>query len=150
MMEALVVGGIVGLVASIPLTLVIFASWRWRPTAWARDLGHETDDVVGPAIVGGTTVVILLAAATTAAGMLISDHGVIVAFAGGWWSVVVFGLVDLLVIDLYVHLHVRPSWSRLEGDEHVDAAFHLRDMAATLPIAVPVAATGLGLAVLAT
>lgn len=143
------------LATCVPATLIIFASWRFRPTAWAADIGLPRDtDPVGSAVVAIAVVVVMLGGAVAASVVAIDEFGLLGAAIAGWFVIAGFSLWDFLVIDWLVFIRLRPSWFHLGGMEHApqiyDWRHHAKESVPGVFLGLPIAAIATGAAALIT
>ncbi|MEM9564614.1 MAG: hypothetical protein AAGA93_18480 [Actinomycetota bacterium] len=144
----------VALVTSIVVTIVVVASWRFRPAVWAADLGLPRQDPVAGLVVLVVLVLLLLAGSVVASMVALDEFGLVGAAIAGWAVMVFFGLWDFLVIDWLIFIGLRPSWFYVEGMENspqiYDWRHHARESVPAVFIGIPIAAVSTAIAALVT
>ncbi len=142
------------LVTSVVATLIIVATWRFRPAIWAADLGLPRQDPVAGFVVLVVLVLVLLGGSVAASVVAIDEFGLVGAAIAGWAVMAFFGLWDFLVIDWLIFIGLRPSWFHIDGMEsspHIyDWRHHGRESLPALVIGLPMAAVSTVVAALAT
>ncbi|MEM8925495.1 MAG: hypothetical protein AAGD35_18480 [Actinomycetota bacterium] len=133
------------LATCVLVTLIIFASWRFRPTAWAADIGLPRDtDPIGGAVVAIVVIVVMLGGAIAASVAAIDRFGLLGAAVAGWFVIAAFSLWDFLIIDWLVFIGLRPSWFALEGMDRApqiyDWRHHAKESVPGLFLGLPIAA----------
>ncbi|MEM7342107.1 MAG: hypothetical protein AAF467_25930 [Actinomycetota bacterium] len=153
-MDPLLVFAVITLVTCIVVTAVVFASWRYRPTVWAGDIGlPRTTDPVGGAVVAAIVVLIMLGGAVAASVATIDEFGFVGAAIAGWALVVVFSLWDFLIIDWLVFIGLKPSWFHLDGMENAPQIYewqhHAKESIPGIFLGIPIGVIAAGIAALA-
>ncbi|HRN86993.1 hypothetical protein [Hyphomicrobium sp.] len=152
-----------GLTLSLVLTAVIFVTLWHEPRIWLHDMPHSFQDRVPPksdreiALTWGYSALFLPLffgvpiASTIRLLRRNPDLGFWSGFANAAGIVLVFGLVDLVLIDWLVICWITPSFIVVPGTEgapeYKDYVFHAVGFAIGLPI---MATTGIVAAALAT
>ena len=153
-MDTLVVLALINLATCFVATVIVLASWRFRPGIWAADLGLPRQDPVAGVVVLVVLVLVILGGSIASALVAVDEYGLVGAASASWAVMVIFGLWDFLVIDWWIFIGLRPSWFHLEGMEEstfiYDWRHHAKESIPSVVIGLPMAAISTGVAAFAT
>ncbi|MEM7273748.1 MAG: hypothetical protein AAF547_11760 [Actinomycetota bacterium] len=153
-MDTLLLLAAISLITCLVVTVIIVASWRFKPGMWAADLGLPRQDAVAGAVVAVVTVAVILGGSVAASVAVIEEFGVLGALVAAWSVMIIFGLWDFLIIDWLLFIGLKPSWFYIEGMEDSPHIYqwqhHAKESIPALFIGIPIAAIATGIAALVT
>jgi len=139
-------------VISIFFCLVIMLSWYFVPQVWIADVSRgkqKNPSGIAQYVVVGLTLLLMVGGPILLSYQLAATHAanLWVCFSASFTIQFAIFAVDVLVIDWFIYMILKPDFMQIEGFDRLDDLWHhtkegLGGLAAGIPISVVAAGIG--------